>query len=545
MRWSLAWTLAAVLSIPGAAAQASVVRLDGTTMIFEAAAGERNDPSAGGGEFRGSVSQYAAPIEPGPGCEYSQGVDTVSCEGTITKIVLHLGDGDDYGSVTGVPAEIHAGPGDDQVGTYSPADAVPSPVRFEGGDGDDVLRGGGGADVLIGGDGQNDLYGDLGDDRLIGGPGTDIMWGESGADLLEGGDGMDEMFGHDSWSPFVEDDGAADVLRGQGGTDLLDGELGRDELDGGEGRDGVRFLSHASGVEASLVTPSTSDGDRLVAIESLVGSPGDDVLIGDGADNSLSGIEGDDRLDGGAGDDSLAGDAGDDWLQAGLGDDRLVGGDGTDLLYGAREDDDGAAWPEGSDDDSLDGGAGADFLRGGLGNDHHAAGEGDDAIDAREPPGRRLWLDTGEPITDVGGVACGAGFDAALLDQADNSTDCEHVKVEQRGLAAPVAQAPALPRIAALGLRSRRLARVRVACPAVCTVRGSVALMRDGRAVARGRLARRRMRSARTFLAALRPVRSGARARPHSLRARLIVTPRGGRPRVVRASVAVARLPRG
>jgi hypothetical protein len=60
----------------------------------------------------------------------------------------------------------------------------------------------------------------------------------------------------------------------------------------------------------------------LVGIESIEGSPGDDVITGTDGSNVIYGLTGDDQLIGLDGDDYLAGDAGDDQADAGDGDDN-------------------------------------------------------------------------------------------------------------------------------------------------------------------------------------------------------------------------------
>lgn len=85
----------------------------------------------------------------------------------------------------------------------------------------------------------------------------------------------------------------------------------------------------------------------------LVGTQGNDTILGLGNDDILRGRNGNDKLDGGTGKDKLFGQNGDDKLFGGKGDDKLSGGNGNDTLFGG----DGA--------DKYDGGAGdhdvADF----------------------------------------------------------------------------------------------------------------------------------------------------------------------------------------
>ncbi|WP_296761746.1 M10 family metallopeptidase C-terminal domain-containing protein [Sediminimonas sp.] len=70
-----------------------------------------------------------------------------------------------------------------------------------------------------------------------------------------------------------------------------------------------------------------------VVIENATGGSGNDMLIGNGADNHLVGNDGNDMLAGGAGNDTLEGGAGDDELIAGAGNDSLDGGEGHDVAY--------------------------------------------------------------------------------------------------------------------------------------------------------------------------------------------------------------------
>lgn len=94
----------------------------------------------------------------------------------------------------------------------------------------------------------------------------------------------------------------------------------------------------------------------------LVGSELDDVLRGRGGMDTLSGGDGADTLRGGRGNDQLVGDAGADTLVGGNLNDSLSGGSGADVLRG------------GQGDDALAGGSGRDFLRGGEGDDDLGGG---------------------------------------------------------------------------------------------------------------------------------------------------------------------------
>ena len=68
--------------------------------------------------------------------------------------------------------------------------------------------------------------------------------------------------------------------------------------------------------------------------DSLVGSPGADIIDGLAGNDGIWGRQGNDTLIGGDGDDRLYGEIGDDTLIGGTGSDTLEGGDGNDLILG-------------------------------------------------------------------------------------------------------------------------------------------------------------------------------------------------------------------
>ena len=124
-----------------------------------------------------------------------------------------------------------------------------------------------------------------------------------------------------------------DVLCGLDGDDVLQGLDGDDELDGGDGLDTASFGAAPCCARADLAagTATGAGSDRLIGIERLTGSLGDDVLRGDGGPNILSGLGGTDLLYGGEGDDTLAGDDGDDYLLGEGGANAIDGGAGADV----------------------------------------------------------------------------------------------------------------------------------------------------------------------------------------------------------------------
>lgn len=91
----------------------------------------------------------------------------------------------------------------------------------------------------------------------------------------------------------------------------------------------------------------------------IVGTAGNDNLLGNELGDTISGLAGNDTLSGGGGDDSLDAGDGNNYLWGDVGNDTLLGGAGNDY---------------------LDGGDGDDFLNGGNGNDNLFGGAGKDTF---------------------------------------------------------------------------------------------------------------------------------------------------------------------
>lgn len=242
------------------------------------------------------------------------------------------------------------------------------------------------------------FFGSEGPDVFIGGDDSDEAVGFGGDDLLRGGGSYDGLQG-------MEGD---DRLFGEEGNDILEGGPGADLVDGGPGSDEARYNYSDAPVTIDLARGFASggeaEGDVLVDIESVWGSPGSDILIGDEADNVLD--DGDNRFGDVVGDDVLIGGGGDDIFVVGPGDDIMLGGAGTDTVrytdFGVeettyvnlatgdgREGDtlhgienvEGSARDDtiiGDDADNvLDGRSGADVLDGGGGRDRLIGGDYD------------------------------------------------------------------------------------------------------------------------------------------------------------------------
>jgi Ca2+-binding RTX toxin-like protein len=177
---------------------------------------------------------------------------------------------------------------------------------------------------------------------------------------------------------------------------------------------------------APLNVIGTDGNDTLLGLaadDTLSGGLGNDTLKGGKGNDSLDGGDGNDLLDGGEGNDTLVGGAGNDNLRGGAGNDQLDGGDGNDVLEGGQGNDMllGGVGNDlllgGAGSDVLEGGEGIDVLAGGAGEDSAAGGADSDVIDGG---GGRDYVNGGEGDDLVSGgggrdfVLGGAGDDVLL-----------------------------------------------------------------------------------------------------------------------------------
>lgn len=336
------------------------------------------------------------------------------------------------------------------------------------------------AETLMGGGGADTLVASAGPDLLIGGSGADTadygMWLQGVvADLALGsaqvaanlaaqdrfesvenlsGSAFDDRLGGNEEANLLLGRAGDDVLAGRSGNDRLAGGDGNDTLLGGSGADWLRgdagidcasWVWSAAAVDIDLTRASQSggeaEGDRLDAIEGLIGSSHADRLTGDDGANLLFGQSGNDRLAGGRGNDALFGGYGGDTLDGGKGDSTLDGGAGNDWLVIGRSNDilaggAGIDWAvaagkwaarldlaiAGSQEtagygldrmsgiENLRGGPGADSLLGNGGGNRLRGDAGGDWLSGR---GGADTLNGGEGDDRLEG---GAGFDWAIFD---------------------------------------------------------------------------------------------------------------------------------
>ena len=322
---------------------------------------------------------------------------------------------------------------------------------LRGGHGNDTLAGGAGADVLDGGDGtdtadysasldgvQVDLsvglahFGDAEGDTLVeienvtGSAEDDTLIGDGGDNVLIGGSGDDLL------------DGAAgdDTLRGGSGDDVLTGGAGADIIQGGDGFDTADYSGSQGGVTVNLTsqrgTGGDADGDMLTAIEAVIGSVHDDVLIGTAGVNALIGGAGDDVIQGGAGGDVLDGGAGNDTLDYATSATAVSVNLAIGLAQGGDAQGDLVVRFEnlmGSDfDDVLTGDAGANRLRGGAGDDRLAGGAGADVLDGGAGGDTADYAASGAAVTIdlAAGTASGGDANGDTLVSIENAIGSAH-----------------------------------------------------------------------------------------------------------------------
>jgi hypothetical protein len=152
------------------------------------------------------------------------------------------------------------------------------------------------------------------------------------------------------------------------------------------------------------VSPLGNGGYRIVGTRGddvIVGSIGPDSLWGLAGDDVLCGLEGADVIFGGRGNDRIFGGPGADELHGEDGDDLLVAGPGADRLYG------------GTGDDLLLGCQGSNKMYGGPGDDQLHGGHGHNMYDGGRP-GETVIVESSELCAsyeeDCGG-GCGGDHD--------------------------------------------------------------------------------------------------------------------------------------
>jgi Ca2+-binding RTX toxin-like protein len=444
--------LAAALLAPSAALADGTVTLNGGQLLYENRALTTSDLFV-----TRQISTNLCGTAPQPCLLISDGQDvkdsvdgpgcvpigaSVACDfAAFTTISLKLKDGDDRAFVgTGVkPVTIDGGDDDDQLTSSNGGDTL------LGGQGDDTLSDAddtafAGNDLIDGGDGDDTILLGFGSDNVIGGAGADTVRMGTGDDTVrlddlandgragetknihtdvetvDGGGGGDTMFGNAGPNTLLGGPGN-DLIDGAGGNDVLEGGAGADDLIGGAGVDRVSYPEAAAQrISLDGVRDDGAPGelDNVRAdVEDIAAGPGDDELIGSGADNTLDGGPGNDRLTGGAGTDAY------------------VGGPGADTVFardGLRERFDCGTEADGGEADTNDELLGCESLA--LSSDLIADADGDGAPKGLDCDDGNAAIRPGViDVLDNGIDEDCAGGDAANLDRDGDRflrpTDCD------------------------------------------------------------------------------------------------------------------------
>jgi Ca2+-binding RTX toxin-like protein len=204
--------------------------------------------------------------------------------GDDTITALATGNGTNHNTLLGGQGNdvITGGDGDDNVEIDG---SVPGGVktRVNGNAGSDSLVGGAGDYVLEAGENYNGP--DNGNDTLVGNAGGDVLYADPGADRLSGGAGNDLL--------------VSSVATCQG--HVYDGGAGDDTVSYGRSDDALRVELGGSGGPKGCGNADRVHGDN----ESLEGSDGPDVLVGDNGKNSFLGHLGADVFMGRGGNDYI------------------------------------------------------------------------------------------------------------------------------------------------------------------------------------------------------------------------------------------------
>lgn len=271
--------------------------------------------------------------------------------------------------------------------------------------------------------------------------------------VVEGAEGSQTLIVDLSGGAFAP--GFAD--EGDGSSEIeitVDLRAGGDTvaIEGGDGAEQIALSVAGVNLGAAESSPDTDLTLRGVESLSVAGGGGDDRISanpeGEAAATRplvLAGGDGDDELIGGAADDHLRGGPGDDTLRGGTGDDELAGGEGDDLadyrdvttpveavlsegrVTGAAGEDalseiEGVA--AGAGDDLLIGDEAANSLIGAEGDDVLVGGAGDDVLDGGP----------GQDTVDYSFAPRGVRVDLALGEARDASGGSDAVADVERVL---------------------------------------------------------------------------------------------------------------
>lgn len=200
--------------------------------------------------------------------------------------------------------------------------------------------------VIIGTDNPDIIFGTPGDDRITALAGDDTILGTIGNDFIDGGSGFDTLdYTGLGQAITLLPRGIIGGGNGSGGQissiEKIIGDRGqKNAIDGSTGTGGTSFDINLEANQL-IVNNVPNIGSLNFVVKNFVnvtGTPNDDRIIGNSADNVFDGFDGNDFLSGGLGNDTLLGGDGDDILQGSTNHensrsperDILTGGEGVD-----------------------------------------------------------------------------------------------------------------------------------------------------------------------------------------------------------------------
>ena len=210
--------------------------------------------------------------------------------------------------------------GTDADETILPGEISPTVTALAG-----PLAVGADADVIIAGGGNDRVNGGGGNDTLLLGSGNDTaIWNPGdGSDVVDGGTGTDTMEFNGSagneimlLSPLT--DGVVQLTRNLGNINMSLQNMERVTINAGAGDDTIEASGNLRG-SIALTVDGGAGNDRII------GSNGDDILLGGDGNDFIDGQQGADVAFMGAGNDVFQWDPGD-------GNDTIEGQDGSDTM---------------------------------------------------------------------------------------------------------------------------------------------------------------------------------------------------------------------
>ncbi|MFA6789572.1 MAG: calcium-binding protein, partial [Arcobacteraceae bacterium] len=283
--------------------------------------------------------------------------------------------------------------------------------------GNDTIKGVGGNNFLYAGSGNDLIYSGTGNDYIDGGSGTNTL---SYEDVIAIGDSSTVGVTVHLWDANAQDTGKGGIdtlkdiqnLIGTSKNDTLSGNNAVNTLNGLGGNDTADYSFSNNAIVANLLNGTVDKGnsvaDTIISIENLIGTAGDDSIIGSNVANILDGGAGNDYFVGNGGNNTIIGGSGSDVVDysnasfgvnvslnntgtgtANIGSqadsldgiENIIGSNYSDTLISTDTNNISNTFWGGIGNDTLDGGSGNDYLYGQSGDDKFIASSGIDFID--------------------------------------------------------------------------------------------------------------------------------------------------------------------